>query len=239
MGRGGALRHLAALTTTQATARAAAAHVLVVPVGSCEQHGPHLPLTTDTDIAVALADALVARRSDVLAAPAVAYGSSGEHAGFAGTLSIGQEAVELLLTELGRSATATFARVLLVSAHGGNAAPVGRAVRLLRAEGRDVRAWAPRLAGDAHAGHTETSLLLHLAPERVRMPAAVPGDLRPLADILPRLQADGVRAVSPNGVLGDPTAASAADGGRLFATALADLDALIAGWPATTVEADR
>ena len=81
--------------------------VLAVPVGSTEQHGPHLPLSTDTDIAVALVERLAARRHDVVAAPAVAYGSSGEHAGFAGTLSIGREATELLLVELGRSASAT------------------------------------------------------------------------------------------------------------------------------------
>ena len=61
-------------------------------------------------------------------APAVPYGSSGEHAGFAGTLSIGQQALELLVLELGRSATDTFDHVLFVSAHGGNAAAVMRAL---------------------------------------------------------------------------------------------------------------
>ena len=61
--------------------------------GSTEQHGPHLPLSTDTDIALALADALAARRPDVVVAPALPYGASGEHAGFPGTLSIGHEAL--------------------------------------------------------------------------------------------------------------------------------------------------
>ena len=65
--------------------------VLCVPVGSCEQHGPHLPLGTDTIIAVALADELAARRPDVLVAPALTMTASGEHAGFAGTLSIGTD----------------------------------------------------------------------------------------------------------------------------------------------------
>ena len=64
--------------------------LLAVPLGSCEQHGPHLPLDTDTRIAVALADRLAARHAQVVVAPAVAFGSSGEHAGFPGTLSIGQ-----------------------------------------------------------------------------------------------------------------------------------------------------
>lgn len=187
-------------------------------------------MTTDADIAQALVDALAARRDDVVAAPPVAYGSSGEHGDFAGTLSIGQDATELLLVELARSATTAFRRVLLVSTHGGNAEPVARAVGRLRAESRDVMAWAPRFGGDAHAGHTETSLLLHLRPSRVRMAAASPGDTRPLAELLPRLRAVGVRAVSPSGVLGDPTTASPSHGARLFAAAVDDLVATVDAW---------
>src|SRR6266487_530072 len=102
---------------------------LAVPVGSTEQHGPHLPLSTDTDIAVALADGLARRRPSVVVAPSLVYGSSGEHADFAGTLSIGQAATELVLLELVRSASATFPRTLLISAHGGNQLPVRRAER--------------------------------------------------------------------------------------------------------------
>src|SRR5207302_457628 len=83
-----------------------------VPLGATEQHGPHLPFTVDTEIAVALCERLAGHR-DVVIAPAVPYGSSGEHSGFPGTLSIGQEATELLLVELVRSAEA-FAGVLLV-----------------------------------------------------------------------------------------------------------------------------
>jgi mycofactocin system creatininase family protein len=134
---------LAGLSWPEAGEHATTGALLAIPVGSTEQHGPHLPLSTDTDIAVALAARLAAVRPGVLVAPPVAYGSSGEHQDFPGTLSIGQEALELLLVELCRSATRTFDRVLLVSAHGGNAGPVHRAVRQLRAESRDVRAWAP------------------------------------------------------------------------------------------------
>src|SRR5216683_5305492 len=129
------------LTWPEAARLAAAGAVLAVPVGSTEQHGPHLPLSTDTDVAVALAARLATRLGDVIVAPAVGYGSSGEHAGFAGTISIGQEALELMLVELGRSATATFRHLLFISAHGGNHEPVTRAVRRLRAESRDVLAW--------------------------------------------------------------------------------------------------
>ena len=93
--------------------------ILAVPLGSCEQHGAHLPLDTDTRIAVALADRLARERADVVVAPALAYGASGEHADFAGTLSIGLDGLALVVVELVRSADA-FAGVVVVNAHGGN-----------------------------------------------------------------------------------------------------------------------
>jgi len=133
----------------------AARLILAVPVGSTEQHGPHLPLSTDTDIAVALAERVADACTDVLVAPALPYGSSGEHAGFTGTLSIGQDALEHVVVELVRSADA-FAGVVLVCAHGGNAEPLERAVNTLRAEGRRVMAWMPHAYDDVHAGRSET-----------------------------------------------------------------------------------
>jgi creatinine amidohydrolase len=204
--------------------------VLAVPVGSTEQHGPHLPVTTDTDIAEAIVDGLCQRRPDVVVAPAVSYGSSGEHAGFAGTLSIGRDAIELLLVELGRSGADSFGRTLLVSTHGGNADPVNRAVTRLREEGRDVRAWAPRWEGDAHAGRVETSLMLAVAPDRVALDRAAPGNTAPLVELLPVLSTGGTRAVSENGVLGDPNGASADEGRRLLDAAIDDLEALVIDW---------
>lgn len=206
--------------------------VLVVPVGATEQHGPHLPLSTDTDIAQALALTLAERRADVVVAPAVSYGASGEHAAFPGTISIGQEATEFVLLELCRSATDTFDRVLLLSAHGGNADAVRRAVGTLRGEGRDVRAWGPHWGGDAHAGRTETSVMLALAPERVRLAAAGPGATAPIDELLGRLRSAGVRAVSENGVLGNPGGASAGEGRALLDRAAAELDRLLTAWDA-------
>lgn len=218
---------LADLSWPDVAARAA---ILAVPVGATEQHGPHLPLSTDTDIALALCDRLAAARTDVLVAPTVAYGSSGEHAGFAGTLSIGQEATELLLLELGRSATETFPRLLFVSAHGGNAAPVARAVARLRAESRNVEVFQPHWDGDPHAGRPETALQLALRPGGVRMDRAVAGDRRPLGEILPLLRDGGVRAVTPTGVLGDPTTATPAYGRALLDELTARLVSHVDGW---------
>ena len=197
----------------------AARLILAVPLGSTEQHGPHLPLSTDTDIALAVCERLAAARPQVVLAPPIAYGSSGEHAGFTGTLSIGQAALELVLVELVRSADA-FAGVVLVCAHGGNAEPVWRAVTTLQGEGRRVVAWLPRAYDDAHAGRSETSIVLALDASRVRVEAAEPGATAPLPELMGALRTGGVRAVSPNGVLGDPTGASAQEG-------LALLDALV------------
>lgn len=210
--------------------------LLVVPLGSLEQHGPHLPLYTDTRIAVAVASRACAGRPGVGLAPAVTIGASGEHADFPGTLSIGTEALRLLLVELGRHASLHWPALLLVNGHGGNVPAITGAIGTLRDEGRQCRAWhaglsPAQLAGagiraevaDAHAGRFETSLMLALAPELVQMKDSAPGETRPLAEIMPALREGGVRAVTPNGVLGDPSGASAAEGRLLLAALVAHL----------------
>ncbi len=227
------MAELAALTWPEVAGRAAGS-LLAVPVGSTEQHGPHLPLCTDTEIALELCRRLASARPDVLVAPTVPYGSSGEHAGFAGTLSIGGPVLESVLVELGRSADA-FAGIVFVSAHGGNTGPLRRAASLLRSESRRARVWAlpapPGARADAHAGHTETSVLLTMAPAAVRLGAAEAGPTAPLAELMPALATAGVAAVSPNGVLGDPAGASAEDGRRILDGWAARLVADLEGWP--------
>ncbi|BBY04328.1 mycofactocin system creatininase family protein [Mycobacterium seoulense] len=191
----------------------------MVPLGSTEQHGPHLPLDTDTRIAIAVASGARPRLDgDWLVAPAIAYGASGEHQSFAGTISIGTEALTMLLVEYGRSAAGWARRLVFVNGHGGNVGALTAAVARLRAEGRDA-GWCPCLArgGDAHAGHTETSLLLHISPGAVLADRWLAGNRAPLSELLPPMRRGGVAAVSPVGVLGDPTTATAAEGERILA----------------------
>ncbi len=215
--------HLSGSTWPEVAEAAGAGRRLLIPLGSTEQHGPHLPVTTDTDIAVAIAERAADRDASLVVAPPVAYGASGEHQGFPGTLSIGQDATHLLLLELGRSAATDFARVVVVSAHGGNAVPLAAAMGRLAEEGHPVTAWAPSWSGDLHAGRTETSLMLAIRPDCVHLERAEAGDQRPVQVLLPLLRHGGVRSVSANGVLGDPSGATAGEGRRLLEQAVIGL----------------
>jgi creatinine amidohydrolase len=204
--------------------------LLVVPLGSCEQHGPHLPFDVDTSVVRAVASGL-AEADGVVIGPALEYGASGEHEGFAGTVSIGSEALVVVLLELSRSATRWASRVLFVTGHGGNAGALVAATALLRQESRDVAWWPCSVAGgDAHAGRTETSLCLALQPSRVRADRAAAGRREPVGGLMPHLRSDGVAAVSPNGLLGDPAGASADEGQALLAELSGRLCRAVDGW---------
>ncbi|MDO8363746.1 MAG: mycofactocin biosynthesis peptidyl-dipeptidase MftE [Actinomycetota bacterium] len=206
--------------------------LLVVPVGACEQHGPHLPLDTDLRIATVLADGLARKfdEGELLVTPPLTITASGEHASFPGTLSIGTEVFEQVIIELVRSADWS-AGVVLVNGHGGNRLAIERAVRVLHAEQRKVLAWWPRVPdGDAHAGDTETSMMLAIAPDLVRMHRAEAGNTEPLAHLADELLAGGVRAVSRNGVLGDPRRATASHGKSLLTLLAIDLVAAVDEW---------
>jgi mycofactocin precursor peptide peptidase len=198
---------------------------ILLPLGSCEQHGPHLPRDTDTRIAVALAQRAAEWLDDVWVAPALAFGASWEHHGFDGLLSLNDGLLHDVVVELARSADWADG-IVLINGHGGNLETLHRAVRTIRHDGRAATTWSPRVAGgDAHAGHTETSLMLAIAADTVRMDLAAPGwtgsvSRRP------------VRELSSNGVLGDPTNADALAGRRLLSQLAEDLVATVERWRA-------
>jgi creatinine amidohydrolase len=199
------------------------ATVLLLPLGSCEQHGPHLPLDTDTQIAQYLCAQAAQQDNRMLIAPSLTISASGEHAGFAGTLSIGTAVLTQVLIEIVRSADWCDG-VVFVNGHGGNAEAVTAAVRTLTSEQRKVASWWPRIEdGDAHAGASETSMMLAINPEQVNMARAEAGSITPIGEISEQLRSGGVRAVAANGVLGDPTAATSQNGLILLSQLTHDL----------------
>lgn len=217
---------------------------VLLPVGSTEQHGPHLPLDTDSLIAGAMAHALTSAPEvpDPYLAPALPFGASGEHFGFPGTTSLGTAALRLAVIELCRS-LCWADRVVVLNGHGGNLEALGGAVTLLRAEGRDV-AWVNALTpadaqragvvADAHAGLVETSVMLHLNASVVRSNRSQAGNTLPLSDLMPLLMRDGIRAHSPTGVLGDPSQANAALGEQIWRTAVARVRRAVAHWASSS-----
>lgn len=174
------------LTTRECDATRMARAVVVLPVAAIEQHGPHLPLSVDSDIAAALLDAAertVAGRIDLLSLPLQCVGFSQEHDRFPGTLTHDPETVRRMWTELGASVAAAGARRLLIlNGHGGNPPVMEIVARDLRARlgmlvgqvgsyalGTPAR-WFPddELRYGIHGGAVETSLMLHLHPDKVR-----------------------------------------------------------------------
>jgi mycofactocin precursor peptide peptidase len=208
--------------------------LVVLPLGSCEQHGPHLPLDTDHAVAEAVAGraaALLAEDLGLLVAPGQPYGASGEHEGFPGTVSIGHRALYLLIVEVGRSVLRWADRLLVVNGHGGNMPSLAAAIATLGREGRNA-AWWPCLphSGDLHAGYAETSMMLQLRSPAVRAERAVAGPCEPIEQLLDRLIAESVRGVSESGVLGDPSGASGQQGEELLSGMAVQLASDIRAW---------
>ena len=200
---------------------------VVVPVGSFEQHGPHLPLDTDTQIASHLCAQATTVVDNVVVAPPLSITASGEHAGFPGTISIGTEAFAAVIVELVRSCDWATG-VILVHGHGGNLAAVQRATAILNSEQRNIASWWPHIPGaDAHAGHTETSLMLAINPNLVRTDKLDVGNVQPMSELQHELQTHGVKAVSANGILGDARSATTQHGIELLTELTNNLHAFI------------
>lgn len=203
--------------------------IVLVPLGSFEQHGPHLPFDTDVVIAVEVAQRVAATlHAQAVVTPPLVFGSSGEHQSFTGTISVGQEALTHVLIEMVRSISNWSDRVIFVNAHGGNFIALAKAVAQMRYEGHDC-SWAACATEDvdAHAGFTETSIMLHVDPSRVRLDLAAAGNTTPIGELLPAIIAGGISAVTDNGVLGDPAGASADEGARCLESMAADIAAAI------------
>jgi creatinine amidohydrolase len=150
---------------------------LLLPLGSCHEHGPHLPVGSDATIAEAVAQGIAERAGTpplVLVAPALRYGASAAPDDLPGTISIGRGALTDLLTDLGRSSGRWAGRLLVVNGHAGNEPAVVDAVLRLREDGRDAAWLSGAPDGESHAGHLEASLMLALAPWTLRVSAGSP-----------------------------------------------------------------
>ena len=227
----------AALTLEQVGEAAAAGAVAVLPVGATEQHGPHLATGTDWILAEAVALAASRRTGDVVL-PTLAYGCSlGHTATWPGTLSLSPATLTAVVEDVGRWVHASgFRKLLLVNAHATNQPSCGSALLQLRHELPDLRvrlvtAWdlsdeigaAYREdAPDFHANVAETSAMLHVAPNLVRLDRAVDEPDRTVGLVFQYT----VPQATSSGVVGMPSQSTPERGAALFdavVDALADL----------------
>lgn len=231
--------------------------VALVPMGSTEQHGPHLPESTDHVIAEELARA-AAERGDHLCTPPVTVGVSPHHRQFPGTLWVDAPAFRTYVESVTRNlAYQGLDRIIFVNAHGGNVDPLREVSRRVRDDGTAYAIeWMwnesiPDLVEELfetngpHAGPKETAMMLHLRPEAVETSAFEAARDGGLSDPEPvQRRTHGARTAfdaiesSSNGTFGDPTDATAAKGETLFDAAVEQLDQLaewLAEQPWTTL----
>jgi creatinine amidohydrolase len=203
---------------------------VIVPITATEQHGPHLPLNTDEIIGEAVSVAIAAELGNALVAPAIRPGCSDHHLAFAGSLSISPALLEnLIFSYCDNLKRYGFRTMVLLPSHGGNFDCVAKTaaalqeklategVNVLALTNRDwyVHSFAEPLYAHGfsfdqvgvHAGAGETSLMMALRPDLVREECFVSGFVGEID--IPKLIAGGVKAVSENGVLGDPMGSTA------------------------------
>ncbi|MET9520636.1 creatininase family protein [Streptomyces sp. NPDC002994] len=201
--------------------------VAVLPVGSFEQHGDHLPLITDTAIACLIAKR-IADDHDLFLLPPVTVSCSHEHAPMAGTVSISAATLYAVVNDIWRSLQASgVPGLVIVNGHGGNYV-LSNVVQEINVNGPRValfpvhedRAQARADAGlessgveDMHGGEFEVSLLLHGAPHLVREGIEQDDHSAPSR---PHLLTMGMAEYTPNGIIGQPSLATAAKGKALL-----------------------
>ena len=191
--------------------------IVILPLGAWEQHGPHLPLATDTLIIDAVIDHAVNAEflwSDkFLLAPTLSITASDEHQGFPGTLSTGTQALTDSVVAICRSAS--WARTIcIVNGHGGNADALKKIASALDHEKVSYSIWSlPSYNGsDMHAGRTETSLMLYLNSSQVKMSLLESGATGSATELIDAMRVGGVSSVAPNGIIGDATMATSEHG---------------------------
>lgn len=208
---------------------------VVMALGATEQHGPHLPLATDALLGDHLAR-VVAERLDAFIAPTVRIGCSSHHLEFPGTISLAEDTFHRVVADVVRSlARGGFRRVVLLPTHGGNFGPLAAALdQLGPVEGVEVHALTqiealmalvqvgveehgvPAGEGGLHAGEWETSLLMAIHPDLVRLDRARSGYTGDMQAAVGALFGQGAHAVSDNGVIGDPAHATVEHGARYW-----------------------
>src|SRR5437867_712709 len=210
---------------------------VIVMLGAMEQHGPHLPIGTDTFLGYAVGARLARRLGDALLAPVVSLGYSVGHLPMAGTVSVEEPTLEAVIADLCRSlARHGFREIILLCSHGGNYHALARVLPRLRQEHRGLRlsaitdfdewleatkAFARREGLDmarvgVHAGQGETSLMLAHRPELVQMDKAVEGftgdaSIRWKSKVPPPMD-----TMSPTGILGDARGSTTALGATML-----------------------
>ncbi len=222
---------LHAATSPEAKAAIAKGAVALLAVGAQEQHGAHLPLSTDTVMAHGVARR-IAEALDALLLPPIAYGDAWNNEGFVGTLSLSPDTLRAVLVDLGRGLARMGVRALvIVNGHFGNREPIALAARLLKTElgfpvmyldypGMERIATAicdsqPAAPTFYHADEVETSMMLALAPELVQTDKAAP-EYPIFPELFGTVPLD-LSTFNHSGVFGDPRPATAEKGERLIA----------------------
>ncbi|MYE73587.1 MAG: mycofactocin biosynthesis peptidyl-dipeptidase MftE [Acidimicrobiia bacterium] len=216
---------------------------VIIPLGAFEQHGPHLPLDTDTLIAEAVADRAAQRAGECVVSPCIPVGASSHHLAFKGTASLSDNVLKSVTVEVINTLLSHgFRGAYLVTGHAGNVGAMALVMAELDPTDRsrvvsfddwpaqrdavhqvaETKLDLHRELVGTHGGHFETSILLAIAPHRVDMASAVAGHVGPASSASAKLRSEGMAALSPVGIIGDPRGASA-DAGELYLDALVSL----------------